>query len=62
MNLKVEIEALERAAVEAALRRAAGSAAEAARMLGEVGRGTAKDPGGTLRVMMKRLGLSGSTR
>ncbi|MDP1921896.1 MAG: sigma 54-interacting transcriptional regulator [Myxococcales bacterium] len=62
MNLKVEIEALERVAVEAALRRAAGSAAEAARMLGEVGRGTAKDPGGTLRVMMKRLGLSGSTR
>jgi transcriptional regulator with GAF, ATPase, and Fis domain len=61
MNLKVEIEALERAAVEAALRRAGGSAAEAARMLGEVGRGTAKDPGGTLRVMMKRLGLSVGT-
>ncbi len=61
MNLKAEIEALERVAVEAALKRAGGSAAEAARMLGEVGRGTAKDPGGTLRVMMKRLGLSATT-
>jgi DNA-binding NtrC family response regulator len=62
MNLKAEIEALERAAVEAALARAGGSAAEAARLLGEVGRGTAKDPGGTLRVMMKRLGLNGRAR
>ena len=61
MNLKAEIEALERVAVEAALKRSGGSAAEAARMLGEVGRGTAKDPGGTLRVMMKRLGLSATT-
>jgi transcriptional regulator with GAF, ATPase, and Fis domain len=58
MNLRAELETLERLAVEAALRRAGGSAAEAARLLGEVGRGTAKDPGGTLRVMMKRLGLS----
>ncbi|MEW5741515.1 MAG: sigma-54 dependent transcriptional regulator [Myxococcota bacterium] len=57
-NLKHEIEALERAALTAALRRARGNAAEAARLLGEVGRGSAKDPGGTVRTMMKRLGLS----
>lgn len=57
-NLKDELEALERAALTAALRRAQGNAAEAARLLGDVGRGSAKDPGGTVRTMMKRLGLS----
>ena len=46
-----------RLALEAALRRTGGNAAEAARVLGEVGRGAAKDPGGTVRTMMKRLGL-----
>ncbi len=56
-SLRVEVERLERLAVEAALRRTAGNAAEAARLLGEVGRGSAKDPGGTLRTMMKRLGI-----
>lgn len=59
MNLRVEIENLERAALVAALRHANGNAAEAARLLGEVGRGTAKDPGGTVRTMMKRLGVEG---
>ncbi|MFP2895510.1 hypothetical protein [Corallococcus sp. 4LFB] len=49
---------LERLALQAALRRADGNAAEAARLLGEVGRGAAKDPGGTVRTMMKRLGVS----
>ncbi|MBX7101053.1 MAG: sigma 54-interacting transcriptional regulator [Myxococcaceae bacterium] len=57
MNLKQEREALERAALEEALRRAGGNAAEAARLLGEVGRGKARDPGGTVRTMMARLGL-----
>jgi DNA-binding NtrC family response regulator len=57
MNLRAEIERLERMALQAALRRAGGNAAEAARLLGEVGRGTAKDPGGTVRTMMKRLGM-----
>ncbi|MEW6430795.1 MAG: sigma 54-interacting transcriptional regulator [Myxococcota bacterium] len=56
-NLKDEIEALERVALSAALRRAQGNAAKAARLLGDVGRGRAKDPGGTVRTMMKRLGL-----
>ncbi|MDX2012413.1 MAG: sigma-54 dependent transcriptional regulator [Myxococcaceae bacterium] len=59
MNLKAELEQLERVALELALTRAGGSAAEAARLLGAVGRGAAKDPGGTVRVMMKRLGVTG---
>jgi DNA-binding NtrC family response regulator len=57
MNLKREIEALEKLALGEALRRSGGNAAEAARLLGEVGRGEAKDPGGTVRTMAKRLGL-----
>jgi DNA-binding NtrC family response regulator len=60
MNLRAEVEALERAALTVALRRAGGNAAEAARLLGEVGRGAARDPGGTVRTMMKRLGLGRS--
>ncbi len=58
MNLRAEVELLERAAVATALRRSGGNAAAAARLLGEVGRGTARDPGGTVRTMIKRLGLS----
>ena len=58
MNLRAEIDALEHFALTSALRRAGGNAAEAARLLGEVGRGQAKDPGGTVRTMMKRLGLA----
>jgi transcriptional regulator with PAS, ATPase and Fis domain len=58
MNLKAELEALERLAVEAALRQAGGNAAEAARLLGKVGRGAARDPGGTVRTMKRRLGLT----
>lgn len=56
-NLRREVERLERRALELALRRTGGNAAEAARLLGEVGRGAAKDPGGTVRTMMKRLKL-----
>jgi DNA-binding NtrC family response regulator len=57
MNLKLELERLERIALTTALQSAGGNAAEAARLLGEVGRGAAKDPGGTVRTMMKRLGV-----
>jgi transcriptional regulator with PAS, ATPase and Fis domain len=56
-NLRKTREALERVALKAALQLAKGNAAEAARLLGEVGRGGSKQPGGTVRVMMKRLGL-----
>jgi len=59
LNLRNEVEALERAALVEALARAAGNASAAARMLGEVGRGSARDPGGTVRAMMRRLGVSG---
>jgi DNA-binding NtrC family response regulator len=55
MNLREEVAALERAAVEEALRRSGGNAARAARLLGRVGRGASRDPGGTLRAMMRRL-------
>lgn len=59
-NLRAELEQLERRALVLALRRTNGNAAEAARLLGEVGRGAAKDPGGTVRTMMKRLGVRGN--
>jgi transcriptional regulator with GAF, ATPase, and Fis domain len=55
MNLRVEVEALERAALDEALKIAGGNAAAAARLLGSVGRGAARDPGGTVRAMMRRL-------
>ena len=55
MNLKEEMMALQRIAIEEALKRTGGNAAQAARLLGEVGRGVARDPGGTLRAMMRRL-------
>ncbi|MBK7863082.1 MAG: sigma 54-interacting transcriptional regulator [Archangiaceae bacterium] len=56
-NLRTARETLERVALKAALQTARGNAAEAARLLGEVGRGSARQPGGTVRVMAKRLGL-----
>jgi two-component system response regulator GlrR len=62
MNLRAEREQLERLALEAALRQAGGNAAEAARLLGEVGRGAARDPGGTVRTMLRRLGLTPASR
>lgn len=56
-DLVTELEALEREAVRAALALEGGNAAAAARRLGRIGRGAAKDPGQTLRAMAKRLGL-----
>ncbi|HEY7170410.1 MAG TPA: sigma-54 dependent transcriptional regulator [Vicinamibacterales bacterium] len=55
MNLREEVAALERVAIEEALKRSGGNAARAARLLGRVGRGASRDPGGTLRAMMRRL-------
>jgi transcriptional regulator with PAS, ATPase and Fis domain len=55
LNLKDEIAALQRAALTEALALTDGNAAEAARLLGSVGRGRAKDPGGTVRAMLRRL-------
>ncbi len=55
MSLKDEVAALQRIAIDEALKRSGGNAAQAARLLGAVGRGVARDPGGTLRAMMRRL-------
>jgi DNA-binding NtrC family response regulator len=56
-DLRAERERLERLALERALSLAGGNAARAAELLGAVGRGEATDPGGTVRAMMRRLGL-----
>jgi len=56
-NLREAIEGLERVAVTAALGRTAGNASAAAALLGEVGRGDARDPGATVRAMMRRLDI-----
>jgi DNA-binding NtrC family response regulator len=55
MNLREEVAALERMAIEEALARTHGNAAQAAHLLGQVGRGMARDPGGTVRAMIRRL-------
>jgi DNA-binding NtrC family response regulator len=57
MNLRAARDELERTALELALVRAGGSPARAARLLGEVGRGSSSDPGGTVRAMLRRHGL-----
>jgi DNA-binding NtrC family response regulator len=57
-NLRATIEAIERTALAEALARSRGNAAAAAGLLGEVGRGSARDPGATVRAMMRRLGLA----
>jgi DNA-binding NtrC family response regulator len=54
-DLRQTIDELERAALRAALDRSGGNAARAARLLGVVGRGRARDPGSTVRAMMRRL-------
>jgi len=59
LNLRDEIRSLERTALSAALDATGGNASEAARLLGTVGRGTARDPGGTVRAMKRRLGYRG---
>jgi transcriptional regulator with PAS, ATPase and Fis domain len=56
-DLRAEKERLERLALEQALALARGNASRAAELLGAVGRGEASDPGGTVRAMMRRLGL-----
>jgi DNA-binding NtrC family response regulator len=56
-NLRAAIAALEREAVGLALERTQGNASAAAALLGEVGRGTAQDPGATVRAMARRLGI-----
>ncbi len=57
MNLRQELENLERSALLEALRLSGGHAGRAAELLGEVGRGSARDPAGTVRAMMRRLGI-----
>ena len=57
MNLRAIRDDLERTALSLALAKAGGSPARAARYLGEVGRGTSQDPAGTVRAMMRRLGI-----
>jgi transcriptional regulator with GAF, ATPase, and Fis domain len=57
MNLRELREDLERTALELALAKANGSPARAAKLLGEVGRGSSTDPGGTVRAMMRRYGM-----
>jgi DNA-binding NtrC family response regulator len=57
-DLADEVAALERIALAEALSHAAGNAARAARLLGRVGRGRSSDPGGTVRAMMRRLGVT----
>lgn len=59
MNLRKELQALERSALSAALEQTGGNATKAARLLGAVGRGEAKDPGGTVRAMKRRLRYRG---
>jgi DNA-binding NtrC family response regulator len=56
-NLRAAVETLEREAVGRALQRTGGNAAAAAALLGQVGRGQARDPGATVRAMARRLGL-----
>ncbi|OGQ16769.1 MAG: hypothetical protein A2138_25135 [Deltaproteobacteria bacterium RBG_16_71_12] len=53
---------LERAALALALDKSGGNATAAARLLGRVGRGAARDPGGTVRAMAARLGLERHVR
>jgi DNA-binding NtrC family response regulator len=58
-DLVTAVGELERAALVAALAKAGGNAAAAARLLGRIGHGNARDPGGTARAMMRRLGVEG---
>ncbi|HEY4243008.1 MAG TPA: sigma 54-interacting transcriptional regulator [Kofleriaceae bacterium] len=56
-NLRAARAALEKTALSLALARAGGSPARAARLLGEVGRGSSSDPAGTVRAMLRRHDL-----
>jgi DNA-binding NtrC family response regulator len=57
-KLRAVRESLEKDALRLALAKAGGSPTSAARLLGEVGRGRARDPGGTVRAMMRRHRLT----
>jgi two-component system NtrC family response regulator len=57
-SLRQALATLERTALELALEQSGGSPTAAARLLGEIGRGHSSDPGGTVRAMMRRHGLS----
>jgi len=59
LNLRDEIRALEETALAAALEESGGNATKAAHLLGAVGRGASRDPGGTVRAMKRRLGYRG---
>lgn len=61
-DLLEAVSALERAALARALDQSDGNATGAARLLGRVGRGAARDPGGTVRAMARRLGLDDRLR
>jgi DNA-binding NtrC family response regulator len=54
-DLRGEVRALEAEALRIALELGGGSPTRAARLLGTVGRGSASDPSGTVRAMMRRL-------
>ncbi|MCE9573806.1 MAG: sigma 54-interacting transcriptional regulator [Deltaproteobacteria bacterium] len=61
-KLREALVELEREALRLALERGDGSPTAAARLLGEVGRGKAQDPSGTVRAMMRRHGLGEAPR
>lgn len=61
-DLVTAVDDLERIAVAHALQRSEGNAAAAARLLGRVGRGAARDPGSTVRAMATRLGIGDHVR
>jgi transcriptional regulator with GAF, ATPase, and Fis domain len=56
-DLRDAVAEVERTALVCALERSEGSAAGAARLLGRVGRGRSREPGGTVRAMMRRYRL-----
>jgi DNA-binding NtrC family response regulator len=56
-SLRGEVAELELQALRIAWAKSGGRPTAAARLLGEVGRGRSSDPGGTVRAMVKRLGL-----
>jgi transcriptional regulator with PAS, ATPase and Fis domain len=56
-NLRATVEQLETSALRAAWQLSDKSATRAAKLLGEVGRGQARDPSGTVRAMLKRYNI-----
>jgi DNA-binding NtrC family response regulator len=57
-DLRALLDEVERTALAVALEHAGGSPARAARFLGTVGRGGSRDPGGTVKAMMRRLKIT----